>query len=148
MQGSLASTAEEEAVLIKQLEALEAEAQEREAELNQRITSQQHVLEVTRAEAQELSSLSETQAELKEKAHQLKSQLIQAKAFGLHKQLSQTIRDSREQTSRLRKIIDHVKEEKDKVDAEFASVAAERDELRKVSVLRCLCPSHSHNLCS
>ena len=51
----------------------------------------------------------QTHQQLKQEASRLKQQLVHAKAYTLHKSLAQTIRDSREQTDRLRKIIEHVK---------------------------------------
>ena len=53
-----------------------------------------------------VTSVLQTHQQLKQEANRLKQQLVHAKAYNLHKSLAQTIRDSREQTERLRKIIE------------------------------------------
>lgn len=121
----------DEDALRKRLAAAEAAAERREAELNAQIKQQRETLAATRAEADDLASISVTHQTLKAEAAKLKQQLIQAKAYSLHKSLAATIQDSRDQTDRLRKIIEHVRQEKHKVDSELRERIAERDQVKR-----------------
>lgn len=107
----------------------QAQAANRERSLQVQIQEQQRTLESAKEEVEELENELQLFEELKAEAAELKTQLSAKKCLNLHKALAQTVLDSRTQTTKLRRIIESVQQEKAQVAKEVTALAEEREQL-------------------
>ncbi|CAE7705847.1 unnamed protein product, partial [Symbiodinium sp. KB8] len=120
----------EEGELADRLARMEAEAQEREDALQADIAAAHSTLEAARAEAVELDSRLAGHAAVAAESTRLRSALVAAKAWNLHKSLVKTIKDSKAEQVRLQAILVHAQEQRAESMTALEGARSERDKLK------------------
>ena len=121
--------AKAEAVTVAAAVRAETEASARELEMRASIAAQRELLATRQREAADLRAMLDEQERLESQAAELRSKLVSAKAWQLHRQLVSAQRDGKAALDALEAEVAAAATERQHLDAELVALSADRDRL-------------------